>query len=62
MSIETKKPMLKETVGAQYYAFNTPDEQLKLLNQLVQLKMVKVLLFVQVVKTMHHLIHNQVWI
>ncbi len=27
MSIETKKPMLKETVGAQYYAFNTPDEQ-----------------------------------
>ena len=27
MAIETKKPMLKETVGAQYYAFNTPDEQ-----------------------------------
>lgn len=23
---KTKKPMMKETVGAQYYAFNTPDE------------------------------------
>ena len=27
MAIETKKPMIKETVGAQYYAFNNPDEQ-----------------------------------
>lgn len=26
MSTKTKKPMMKETVGAQYYAFNTPDE------------------------------------
>lgn len=26
MSMQTKKPMLKETVGAQYYAFNKPDE------------------------------------
>lgn len=24
--MKTKKPMMKETVGAQYYAFNTPDE------------------------------------
>ena len=22
----TKKPKMKQTVGAQYYAFNTPDE------------------------------------
>lgn len=27
MSIKTKKPMLKETVGALYYTFDTPDEQ-----------------------------------
>lgn len=26
MAIKTKKPMMKETVGAQYYAFNTPDK------------------------------------
>ncbi len=26
MSINKKKPMLKETVGAQYYAFNSPTE------------------------------------
>ena len=26
MAINKKKPMLKETVGAQYYAFNKPDE------------------------------------
>lgn len=25
--MKTKKPMVKETVGAQYYAFNTPDEK-----------------------------------
>lgn len=24
--MKTKRPMMKETVGAQYYAFNTPDE------------------------------------
>lgn len=27
MSIKTKKPMVKETVGALYYTFDTPDEQ-----------------------------------
>lgn len=27
MPIKTKKPMLKETVGALYYTFDTPDEQ-----------------------------------
>ena len=26
MAINTKKPMVKETVGALYYAFNTPDD------------------------------------
>ena len=26
MAIQTKRPMMKETVGAQYYAFNTPTE------------------------------------
>lgn len=26
MSIQTKKPMVKETVGALYYAFNTPSD------------------------------------
>ena len=26
MSIKTRKPPLKETVGAQYVCFNTPDE------------------------------------
>ena len=26
MAIKSKRPMMKETVGAQYYAFNTPDE------------------------------------
>lgn len=25
--MKTKKPMVKETVGAQYYAFNTPDNE-----------------------------------
>lgn len=26
MAINTKKPMVKETVGALYYTFNTPDD------------------------------------
>lgn len=26
MAIKSKRPMMKETVGAQYYAFNVPDE------------------------------------
>ena len=25
--MKTKKPMVKETVGALYYAFNTPNEK-----------------------------------
>ena len=31
-----KKPMIKETVGAAYYAFNTPDEVENLIHQLMK--------------------------
>ena len=58
--MKTKKPLIKETVGAAYYAFNTPtedgefnpatyDEIVKspIIKVLEQLKTPKVQLFVQ---------------